>query len=180
MLKSLMVNTIYIIGLVLFITVFVKLLDYNQQEIIERNKRYQEELADMSIPPKLTAIQNDPGWTIKHWISADRLHADCKTAHEYMNENILEKRVTRNGKTKVYSIFDYLSSCKTASKRAYELVFPQARKWCHYRKMEPRLEVLCSEWEAHGATYLKKIDADYLETESRFKSMTNGYYNDRL
>ncbi len=180
MLKALMEKLLWIIGMIVIFVFFVQYLDYSQQKTIESNKQFQAELKDMSIPPILSEIQRRPHWTIKHWISADKMQGDCQTANEYMDENILEKTVTRRGRTRTTSIFDYLHSCKTASKRAEEQVSPQARKWCHYRKTDPRLETLCSEWENNGQSYLLKIQRDYSLTEARFKKITNGYYNDRL
>lgn len=180
MLKALKEKLLWVIGTVAIITVYVQYLDNKQQNTIESNKKFQEELKDMSIPPKLSEIQRKSSWTIKHWISADKIQSDCQTAHEYMDEGILEKTITRKGRSRTYSIFEYLHSCKTASERAKELVSPQAKKWCHYRKTEPRLETLCNEWESHGESYLKKIQKDYTTTEARFKKITNGYYNDRL
>lgn len=180
MLKALIEKLLWIVGTVVFITIYVQYLNYDQQKIVESNKKFREELKDMSIPPKLSSIQKNSSWTIKHWISADKMQGDCETAHEYMDENILEKTVTRRGITRTYSIFDYLHSCKTARKRAEDLVSPQARKWCHYKKEDPRLDTLCSEWESNGQSYLLKIQNDYSSTEARFKKITNGYYNDRL
>lgn len=180
MLKSLIEKLLWVIGTVAIITIYVQYLNHSQQKTIESNKKFQEELKDMSIPPKLSKIQRQSSWTIKYWISADKMHSDCQTAHEYMNEGVLEKTIRRKGRSRTYSIFDYLHSCKTASKRAEELVSPQAKKWCHYRKTDSRLETLCAEWETHGKSYLKKIESDYSSTEARFKKVTNGHYNNRL
>jgi|GEM_PF-6402269 len=91
MLKTLMKKLLWVIGTVVVITIYVQYLNYNQQKTIENNKKFEEELKNMSIPPKLSKIQEKPSWTIKHWISADKMQGDCKTAHEYMDENILEK-----------------------------------------------------------------------------------------
>lgn len=180
MLKTLMEKLLWIVVTAAILTLYVQYLNYDQQKTIDYNKKFREDLKDMSIPPKLSKIQEETSWTIKHWISVDKMQGDCETAHQYMDENILEKTVTRKGKTRTYSIFSYLNSCKTASKRAEELVSPQARKWCHYRNQDPRLETLCSEWENNFQSYLLKIQDDYSSTEARFKIMTGGIYNDRL
>lgn len=134
------------------------------------------EVWDMSVPPELSPEMRKSSWTIAHWISADKMHSDCKTANEYMDEGIASK--TRRSKT--YHITDYLNSCKGATQRAKDLVEPRVKKWCHYRHTDARLNEICSEWERNGERYLSKLRQDYDSTIARFQELTNGYYDSML
>lgn len=173
-------NTLLVIGSAIFITIFIKYIEHDNEQTKIRNELREEELKDMSIPPTLSDRMKDPSWSIEYWIMADKFDPDCKTANEYMDENILEKTVTRRGSSYTHNIFEYLHSCKNASKRALELVQPRAKKWCYYKARDKRFEELCNEWEQNGQRYLKQIEQSYDVTIKRFQSITNGYYNDRL
>lgn len=173
-------NLIWVGCVGLFLVVFIGYLQYDREKTKEINAQRALDLQDMSIPPILSERMRNSNWSIKYWISADRMQADCKTAHEYMDQGILEKTITRRGRSRTYSIFDYLGSCKRASQRASDLVFPHVRKWCHYRDTDERLNELCSEWEVSGESYLNKIENEYISTENRFRKITNGYYDLQL
>ncbi len=160
--------------------VYVAYQEHEFELVKQRVAKSNTELLDMNIPPKLNETMNSPNWSIKTWIAADKLQIDCQRAHEYMDEGILEKTIGRKGGGTKYSIFDYLSSCKRASLRAYDLVSPYAKKWCHYRTMNPKFDALCNEWEIKGQGYLDKMDTEYREAITRFSKITNGYYKDEV
>jgi hypothetical protein len=173
-------NLLWVIGVAIFVTVFVKYIEYDNKKTRINNELRKEQLKDMSIPPTLSDRMKDPSWSIGYWIMADKFDPDCKTANDYMDENVLEKTFTRKGHSYTHNIFEYLHSCKNASKRAFELVQPNAKKWCYYKDRDKRFEELCSEWEKNGQRYLEQIDQSYETTIKRFQSITNGYYDDRL
>jgi hypothetical protein len=173
-------NLLLVIGIAIFLFVFIKYLEQDNKQTKINNELHEKELKDMSVPPILSDRMKDPSWSIEGWIMANKLDPDCKTANEYMDENVLEKTVTRKSRSDTRNIFEYLQSCKNASKRALELVQPNANKWCYYKNIDKRFEELCSEWEKNGQRYLKQIDQSYETTIKRFQSITNGYYNNRL
>lgn len=155
-------------------SVFAKNVFYTPEKMKEHE--------NMSIQPVLSKEMRDPSWSIRHWISADKMNMDCKIAHEYMDQGILSKTTSRrrSGAGTTHTIFEYLRSCKNWAKTASDIVSPQAKKWCHYRKNESRLDQLCSEWEGNKDVYIKTIENQYKETEIRFNKITNGYYKGEL
>jgi len=155
----------------------------DMEEARKKNIEREAMLNDMSIPPVLSDTMRDPSWSIKYWIGASEnmMPGDCKTAHEYMDEGILEKTVhKRRGGSYTHNIFEYLGGCKRSAKRAVESVYPYIAKWCHYRATDARLNELCSEWEENGDSYISTLEAQYTATETRFRQMTGSAYEDEL
>lgn len=169
------------IGVAIVCVSFIKYDEHRYEQLKRNNELREIRLADMSIPPEISDRMRNPSWTIAYWITANELHSDCKKANEFMDENILEKTISRRrGGSYTLNILDYLKSCKNASQRSLELVQPRAKKWCHYKDTDARLDELCTEWEQNGQRYLAQIDLGYQETLGRFQKITNGYYNDKL
>lgn len=171
-----------LLALATFFIVFALMYIYkpNHEEEVEKRSLREKELSDMSIPPVLSERMKKSSWNISYWIGADKIDPDCKTAHEYMDERILEKTYTRRGSSRTHSIFEYLGSCKRSAQRAFDQVSPSAKKWCHYRATDSKLEELCAEWEKNGNKYLNRKMLDFSEAEERFKKITNGAYSEQL
>lgn len=174
------------VALIIAISIFFFVLSncsaQDREEARKRSAIEEQSLKDMSIPPVLSERQRDPSWSIRSWVGADKIHGDCRIAHEYMDDGTLEKtiRKRRGGTGTTHNIFEYLKSCKNAGQRAMDLVSPRAKKWCHYRSTDARLNELCEEWEKNGASYISTIELQYRETESRFREMTGGAYDEDL
>jgi len=122
------------------------------------NEKYEREINDLSVPPTLGARIEDPNWSIAYWISADKKDADCATADEYMDHNAVSKTVARRGHSKTYYLAEYVESCSNRVKRALEQVAAPVRKWCAYRRTNPRLETLCHEWEQNKDRYIAQMN----------------------
>ena len=167
--------TVYYLVIVLFLP------KKDPEEIMRRNSERERVLKDMSIPPTLSDRMKDPSWTIRYWLGVDKMGHDCKIAHEYMDDGVLERTIRgRRTRGRTHNIFEYLGSCKRAPQRAIAMVTPQAKKWCHYRKTDPRLEELCSEWEKNGGNYISMLEEQYKSTELRFRTITGSAYEEKL
>jgi len=179
--KELKLIALLIVALPIYFFVVSSCSNNNAEEVRARNAEREKSLADLSIPPVLPDRMKDPSWTIRHWIEADTMSSDCRTAHEYMDEGVIEKTVKRRrGAARTYNIFQYLGSCKRAAQRAIDQVSPYVKKWCHYRATDARLNELCEEWEQNGESYISTIQANYESTEARFRQITGDAYSERL
>lgn len=179
--KELKLLLLLIIALPIYFFAISSCSKNSAEEVRARNAEREKSLADMSIPPVLPDRMRDPSWTIRHWIGADGMSSDCRTAHEYMDDGVLEKTVRRRrGASRTYNIFQYLGSCKRAAQRAIDQVSPHAKKWCHYRATDARLNELCEEWEKNGESYISTIRANYDSTEARFRQIKGDAYSERL
>ena len=179
--KELKLIVLLIIALPIYFFVLSSCSKNSAEEVSARNAEREKSLADLSIPPVLSDRMKDPSWTIRHWIEADKMSSDCRTAHEYMDDGVLEKTVKRRrGASKTYNIFQYLGSCKRSAQRAIDQVSPHVKKWCHYRATDARLNELCEEWEKNGESYISTIQANYDTTEARFRKITGDAYSEEL
>jgi hypothetical protein len=170
-----------IIALPIYFFVVSSCSKQSAEDVRAKNEEREKALADLSIPPVLSDRMKDSSWTIRYWIGADGMSSDCRTAHEYMDDGILEKTVKRRrGAARTYNIFQYLGSCKRAAQRAIDQVSPHVKKWCHYRATDARLNELCEEWEQNGESYISTIQAHYDSTEARFRQITGDAYSEQL
>ena len=138
----------------------------------ELSKNIEQSLDDLSIPPVLSPIMMNPNWTIAYWIGTDVKSKDCETADEFMDKRAISETVTRRGSSRTYYLVDYAESCRARVQREISRVDRYTRKWCAYRNTQPRLEILCREWEQNRSAdiaRMQEIDGTTLARYSKFK-----------
>ena len=91
-------------------------------------------------------------------------------ADEMMDQNATIKVVSRRGAQRRYYLSDYVSSCQNFSDRMFfEIVEPQADKWCQFRQDSGRLEQLCDEWTENKELYLQNLRSAASPTIERYR-----------
>ena len=140
-------------------------------ETSERRQSFQDNLNDPSAPPVLSSTMLDPDWSIRKWLAVGQKSSDCAMADEMMDQNATVKIVTRRrGATSRYYLSDYVSSCQNFSDRMFfEIVEPQADKWCQFRQDSDRLEQLCDEWTDNKDLYLQSLRSAASPTIERYQ-----------
>ena len=124
----------------------------------EKRQALQDNLNDPSAPPVLSNTMLDPDWSIRQWLAVGRKSSDCAMADEMMDQNATIKVVSRRGAQRRYYLSDYVSSCQNFSDRMFfEIVEPQADKWCQFRQDSGRLEQLRDEWTENKELYTALI-----------------------
>ena len=179
--KTLKHIALLLIGLPIYLYSLSSCSKENLEEARTPGAERERSHADLSIPPVLSDRMKDPSWTIRYWVGADSMSFDCRTAHQYMDEGVIQKTTKpRRGPAQTHNIFEYLGSCKRAAQRAIDQVSPQVKKWCHYRSTDLRLDKLCREWEDNGKSYIAAIQAQYDSTVARFRQLTGSAYRQQL
>lgn len=139
-------------------------------EANERRQALKDNLNDPSAPPVLSSTMLDPDWSIRQWLAVGKKSSDCVMADEMMDKNATVKVVSRRGSQRRYYLSDYVSSCQNFSGRMFfEIVEPQADKWCQFRQDSLRLEQLCNEWTQNKDLYLQSLRATASPTIERYR-----------
>ena len=145
--------------------------DERRAQTLEKNQATQDNLNDPSAPPVLSSTMQNPDWSVKQWLAVGRKSSDCVMADEMMDRNATVRVVTnRRGGQKRYYLSDYVSSCENFFERMFfEIVEPQADKWCKFRQDSVRLEELCTEWTDNKDIYLQSLEAAARPTIERYR-----------
>lgn len=147
--------------------------EWHTARTAEKNAQFARNLADPNVAPILSDIQADPSWTIRKWLTVDDQNSDCAAANEMMDRGATEKQLTKRGVVvRTYKLSDYVHSCETfASTMMVDVVDPQAKKWCAFRKSGTRFEQLCNEWTRNRSVYLVRAKAQSKPTVERYRQM---------
>ncbi len=91
-------------------------------------------------------------------------------ADEMMDQNATVKVISRRGAQRRYYLSDYVSSCQNFYERMFfEIVGPQADKWCQFREDSVRLKQLCDEWTENREAYLQSLRSATGPTIERYR-----------